>query len=114
MLMDWYYRPQIAAQLTESINYITPVPAAQPIIARDAAKANGVQKPLLTEVATSELVWPTPRPTTFPAPQLPGRERQEAAAVPVHLPALFPQIAIFTVGILCAIASVIIGWRKPT
>jgi spermidine/putrescine transport system substrate-binding protein len=60
MLMDWYYRPQIAAQLTESINYISAVPAAQPIIARDAAKASGSSRQLLHEVATSELVWPTP------------------------------------------------------
>jgi spermidine/putrescine transport system substrate-binding protein len=60
MLMDWYYRPQIAAQLTESINYISAVPAAQPIIARDAAKASGSSRRVLHEVATSELVWPTP------------------------------------------------------
>ena len=60
MLMDWYYRPQIAAQLTESINYISAVPAAQPIIARDAARASGSSRRLLHEVATSELVWPTP------------------------------------------------------
>ena len=60
MLMDWYYRPPIAAQLTESINYISAVPAARPIIARDAARASGSDRQLLHEVATSELVWPTP------------------------------------------------------
>jgi spermidine/putrescine transport system substrate-binding protein len=60
MLMDWYYRPEIAARLTESINYISAVPAARPIIARDAAKAGGRSRQLLHEVATSELVWPTP------------------------------------------------------
>ncbi len=60
MLMDWYYRPPIAAQLTESINYISAVPAARPIIARNAAKASGSSRRLLREVATSELVWPTP------------------------------------------------------
>ena len=38
MLIDWYYRPEIAAQLTESINYISAVPAAQRVIARDAAR----------------------------------------------------------------------------
>jgi spermidine/putrescine transport system substrate-binding protein len=59
MLMDWYYRPQIAAQLTESINYISAVPSAQPIIAAAAAKATGSSKALLHEVATSELVWPS-------------------------------------------------------
>jgi spermidine/putrescine transport system substrate-binding protein len=60
MLMDWYYRPPIAAQLTESINYISAVPAARPIIARDAGRASGGNRQLLREVATSELVWPTP------------------------------------------------------
>jgi spermidine/putrescine transport system substrate-binding protein len=60
MLMDWYYRPPIAAQLTESINYISAVPAARPIIARDARRASGSNRQLLHEVATSELVWPTP------------------------------------------------------
>ncbi|MGH3067972.1 MAG: polyamine ABC transporter substrate-binding protein [Streptosporangiaceae bacterium] len=59
MLMDWYYRPPIAAQLTESINYISAVPAARPIIARDAGRASGSNRQLLHEVATSELVWPT-------------------------------------------------------
>jgi spermidine/putrescine transport system substrate-binding protein len=59
MLMDWYYRPRIAAQLTESINYISAVPAAQRIIARDAARATGSSRRLLHEVATSELVWPS-------------------------------------------------------
>jgi spermidine/putrescine transport system substrate-binding protein len=59
LLMDWYYRPQIAAQLTESINYISAVPDAQPIIAAAAAKAAGSSKALLHEVATSELVWPS-------------------------------------------------------
>lgn len=59
LLMDWYYRPQIAAQLTESINYISAVPAAQPLIAAAAAKATGSSKALLHGVATSELVWPS-------------------------------------------------------
>ena len=60
LLMDWYYRPDVAAQLTESINYISAVPAAQPILAADAAKASGATRQLLTEVASSELVWPSP------------------------------------------------------
>ena len=59
MLMDWYYRPEIAAQLTESINYISAVPSAQRIIARDAARATGSNRKVLHEVATSELVWPS-------------------------------------------------------
>jgi spermidine/putrescine transport system substrate-binding protein len=59
MLMDWYYRPEIAAQLTAAINYITAVPAVRSIIAADAARASGKAKQTLTDVATSELVWPT-------------------------------------------------------
>jgi spermidine/putrescine transport system substrate-binding protein len=57
MVMDWYYRPDIAALLTEAINYIPPVPRAQRIIAADAAKASGSEKTLLTKVATSDLVF---------------------------------------------------------
>ena len=60
MLMDWYYRPEIAAMLTEAINYIPPVPNARPIIAGDAAKAHGSQRTLLTKVATSDLVFLRP------------------------------------------------------
>jgi spermidine/putrescine transport system substrate-binding protein len=59
MLMDWYYGPDTAAQLTESINYITAVPSAQPIIEAAAGQATGSDKQDLTEVATSSLVWPT-------------------------------------------------------
>jgi spermidine/putrescine transport system substrate-binding protein len=58
MLMDWFYRPDIAAQLTEGINYITAVPAARAVIVADAAKASGSDKTSLTEVAQSTLVWP--------------------------------------------------------
>src|SRR5215475_8401926 len=56
MLMDWYYRPEIAAKLTAAINFIPPVPAAQSIVAADAAKATGNQKATLAKVATSDLV----------------------------------------------------------
>jgi spermidine/putrescine transport system substrate-binding protein len=59
LLMDWYYRPEIAAILTEAINYISAVPAAQSVIASDAGHARGSNKQLLTEVATSPLVWPS-------------------------------------------------------
>ena len=58
-LMDWFYRPEIAAMLTESINYITAVPSARAIISSDASKASGSDKQSLNEVATSSLVWPT-------------------------------------------------------
>jgi len=61
MLMDWYYQPKIAAQLTEAINYIPSVPAARAIVAADASKAKGADKQLLSEVASSDLVWLTRR-----------------------------------------------------
>lgn len=58
-MMDWFYRPDIAAQLTEGINYVTPVPAAQQVIQADAAKATGAQKKKLADMATSPLVFPS-------------------------------------------------------
>ena len=59
-VIDWYYKPQIAAMVTEAINYITPVPSVQGIIQADAAKATGSDKATLEQVATSPLVWLTP------------------------------------------------------
>ena len=59
-LIDWFYRPQIAAMVTEAINYITPVPSVQAIIQADAAKATGSDKATLEQVASSPLVWLTP------------------------------------------------------
>jgi spermidine/putrescine transport system substrate-binding protein len=58
-LIGWFYQPQIAAMLTEAINYISPIPAVQGIVKADAAKAKGSDKATLTEVATSPLVWPS-------------------------------------------------------
>jgi spermidine/putrescine transport system substrate-binding protein len=60
-LINFFYRPEIQASLTEYINYITPVPAAQQIIASDAAKAtNPDDKKTLQELSTSALVFPQP------------------------------------------------------
>jgi spermidine/putrescine transport system substrate-binding protein len=56
-LIDWFYKPEIAAMLTEAINYITPVPAAQGLIQAAAAKASGSDKATLEAVAASPLVW---------------------------------------------------------
>jgi spermidine/putrescine transport system substrate-binding protein len=58
-LLDFFYKPEIAAMVTEGVNYITPVPSACSIIQSDAAKATGSNKTNLTEVATSSLVWPS-------------------------------------------------------
>jgi spermidine/putrescine transport system substrate-binding protein len=56
-LMDWYYRPEVAAMLTEAIDYIPPVPKARSVIFADAAKSSGSDKSMLTKVATSSLVF---------------------------------------------------------
>jgi spermidine/putrescine transport system substrate-binding protein len=57
-LIDWFYQPGIAAQLTEAIEYISPVPSVQAIIKTDAAKAaKPDDKKTLLEVAGSPLVW---------------------------------------------------------
>jgi spermidine/putrescine transport system substrate-binding protein len=54
--MDYVYEPQIAAMIAEWVWYITPVPAAQAIVKKDAQKPGyGYLKP----VSTSPLVFPT-------------------------------------------------------
>jgi spermidine/putrescine transport system substrate-binding protein len=57
-LINFFYDPKIAASLAEYINYITPVPAAQPVITSDAAAAKGDDKTTLEQVADSPLVFP--------------------------------------------------------
>ncbi len=58
-MMDYVYRPEIAAQITEWVNYICPVPAAQEIIRQHAAEAEGEDADYLNAVAESPLVFPT-------------------------------------------------------
>ena len=61
--MDFVFQPEIAAQITEWVNYICPVPAAQEIIRTHAQEAvdEGDQETAdyLTSVADSELVFPS-------------------------------------------------------
>lgn len=59
MMMDFFYRPEIAANLAEYINYVTPVPAAKGVIAAQAASATGSKKTTLEAVANSPLVFPS-------------------------------------------------------
>ncbi|MBP2705338.1 spermidine/putrescine ABC transporter substrate-binding protein [Microbispora sp. RL4-1S] len=58
-LMDFFYRTDVAAHLTEYINYVTPVPGAQSVIQADVAEATGDRKKLLDAVAGSSLVFPS-------------------------------------------------------
>ncbi|MGK5685237.1 polyamine ABC transporter substrate-binding protein [Actinoplanes sp. URMC 104] len=59
MLMDFFYEIENAASLAEYINYVCPVPGAQPQIRKDAAKLTGDDKDALLDVADSKLVFPT-------------------------------------------------------
>jgi spermidine/putrescine transport system substrate-binding protein len=59
-MMNYVYQPEIAAQITEWVNYICPVPAAQDIIRQHAAEAESDEdREYLEAVAESELVFPS-------------------------------------------------------
>jgi spermidine/putrescine transport system substrate-binding protein len=58
-VMDYFYRPQVAADLTEFINYVTPVPSTKDLIAKHAAASSGDEKKTLEAILTSPLVYPT-------------------------------------------------------
>jgi spermidine/putrescine transport system substrate-binding protein len=62
-MMDYVYDPEIAAQITEWVNYITPVPGAQEIILQHVADAEAEDDAetadYLRAVAESPLVFPT-------------------------------------------------------
>jgi spermidine/putrescine transport system substrate-binding protein len=59
MMMDFFYRPDVAANLAEFINYVTPVPAAKDVISTQAVAATGSKKKSLEALADSPLVFPT-------------------------------------------------------
>jgi spermidine/putrescine transport system substrate-binding protein len=62
-MMDFVYDPEVAAQIAEWVNYITPVPGAQEIVRQHAQEAadEGDQETAdyLSAVAESPLVFPT-------------------------------------------------------
>ena len=57
--MDYVYRPEVAAMLTEYIAYITPVPAAKEQLQAKAAKASGEDKAYLDDLVTNPLIFPS-------------------------------------------------------
>jgi spermidine/putrescine transport system substrate-binding protein len=59
-VMDHYYRPDMAALLTEWNAYVSPVPAGGDIVQADADAASGGDKAVLETIATSPYVFPTP------------------------------------------------------
>jgi spermidine/putrescine transport system substrate-binding protein len=60
-LMDYVYEPQVAAEITEWVAYITPVPSAKDQILADAdAVPNSATEKALRALAASELVFLPP------------------------------------------------------
>ena len=57
-LMDFYYQPKVGAEVTEWVNYVSPVPEAQQVVEQDAAKAKGADKTYLKKVASSFATFP--------------------------------------------------------
>jgi spermidine/putrescine transport system substrate-binding protein len=61
MMMDWFYHPQIAAMLTENIQYINACSTTQGLIGQDARRkqgANGQTQATLEALVSSPLVFP--------------------------------------------------------
>jgi spermidine/putrescine transport system substrate-binding protein len=58
-LMDFYYQPEVAAEVTEYVNYISPVPAAQKVVVEHAAKAAPADKSYLEAVSKSFATFPS-------------------------------------------------------
>lgn len=59
-LMDFTFKPPVAAMITEAVHYIAPVPASQSVIRSDAGKASKPSdKTSLDAVAASPLVFPS-------------------------------------------------------
>jgi spermidine/putrescine transport system substrate-binding protein len=59
-LMDYFYRPDVAAKMAEFINYVTPVPSAKDYIAKDATAATKPEdKAKFQAMTSSSLIFPT-------------------------------------------------------
>jgi spermidine/putrescine transport system substrate-binding protein len=59
-VMDHYYKPEIAAMLTEWNAYVSPVPAGGELVQEHADEAKGGTKEVLETIANSPYVFPTP------------------------------------------------------
>lgn len=60
LFLDFVYRPEIAANITEYVGYITPVPAVRQVLEERAAAAEGADREYLRGLIDSPLVFPTP------------------------------------------------------
>ena len=58
--MDYVYQPEVAATIADYVNYITPVPAAQAVFAKEAKAAdNADDKAYYEGLVKSPLIFPT-------------------------------------------------------
>jgi spermidine/putrescine transport system substrate-binding protein len=62
--MDFYYRPEIAAQVTDWVLYMTPVKGVQEIMADKAKKLSGADAKYYETLSTSPLLFPPDDPST--------------------------------------------------
>jgi spermidine/putrescine transport system substrate-binding protein len=63
-LMDYVYRPDVAATIAAGAQYITPVPGSRAVLQDRAATATGEEAQLLQQVAASPLVFPSEQDRT--------------------------------------------------
>jgi spermidine/putrescine transport system substrate-binding protein len=60
VFLDYVYRPEVAANITEWVGYITPVSAVQDVLLRRAEEAKGEgRRAFLEDLAASPFVFPT-------------------------------------------------------
>jgi spermidine/putrescine transport system substrate-binding protein len=62
--MDFYYRPEIAAQVTDWVLYMTPVKGVQEIMADKARKMSGANARYYETLSTSPLLFPPEDPAS--------------------------------------------------
>ena len=61
--MDWYYRPDIAVQVTDWVLYMTPVDGVQELMAQKAETSSGGTKQYYETLSQSELLFPPGDPS---------------------------------------------------
>lgn len=59
MLMDHFYKPEVAAELAEYIQFVPPVPAVQDLLRGKAADATGEDRKALQDMVDSPLMFPS-------------------------------------------------------
>jgi len=64
LFMDWYYRPEIAAQVTDWVLYMTPVDGVQDIMREKAATSTGADQKYYETLSESPMLFPPDDPST--------------------------------------------------